>query len=186
MRLFQRGVAVSVVALAGIPAAGAAATSSEQSTAACCLGDDNTAQLDVSERKPLVNHTEFVVVGCCPGGDHGQQLNSTGLGQTHPPGTDLSLDAAWRVYGFKRDGVEYFQVNDLAGRVQLIIGSVDGLFWALPAGEAVNHMVLPPQRPQVSKSTVPVEIYRHPAFSLMRYRVGDSAVWSVEVPGPWR
>lgn len=123
---------------------------------------------------------------CCAGGDHGQEAQSTGLGQSHPSVADLSMDPAWRVYGFERDGVEYFQVNDLAGRVQLIVGSLDGLFWALPAGEASSELVLPPQRITVLQTAPRSEVYRHPAFSIVRYLIGDSAVWSVEVSGAAR
>lgn len=182
MRLLQRGLAVSVVVLAGMPVSDVAANGAEHSVAACCLGDDNTANLNASEPESAAASAEAVAAACCPGGDHGQQLNSTGLGQSHPSAIDLSLDAAWRVYGFTRDGVEYFQVNDLAGRVQLVVGGLDGLFWALPAGEAAHEVVLPPQRMPTSKNTVRVEIYRHPAFSLVRYRTGESVVWSIEVP----
>ncbi len=119
---------------------------------------------------------------CCPGGDHGMELNATGLGQSHPFAADLSLDPAWRVYGFKREGVEYFQVNDLAGKVQLVVGGLDGLFWALPAGETSSPLMLPPQQISVQDAAVRSELYRHPAFSLVRYGVGDNAVWAVEVP----
>jgi hypothetical protein len=158
VRLLQRGVAVSVVVLAAMPRAGAAAAAeSEHSIAACCPGDDTTVP-----------------------------LSAAGLGQSHPSAVDLSLDPMWQVYGFQRDGAAYFQVNDLAGRVQLIVGSMDGLYWALPAGETSSQVVLPPQQMPVLNAAVRTEVYRHPAFLLACYRTGDSVVWSVEVPSAAR
>lgn len=153
MRPLQRGVAASVV-VASMSIAGAGAAPAED---------------------PI---TGF----CCPGGDHGLELQATGLGQSQPSATDLSSDPLWRVYGFQRDGVAYFQVNDLAGRVQLIIGSVDGLFWVLPAGEMRSQVVVPPQRMRAPQTVVRAEVYRHPEFTLVRYGADDSTVWSVEVP----
>lgn len=118
---------------------------------------------------------------CCPGGDHGLELQSTGLGQSHPMAVDSSLDPAWRVYGFQRDGVEYFQVNDLAGQVQLIVGNLDGHFWTLPAGESSTRVVLPPRRMAAPQIAVRSEVFRHPKFSLIRYGMGDRAQWSIEL-----
>jgi len=121
------------------------------------------------------------VVGfCCPGVDHGQELQSVGLGQSHPAGADLSLDPEWRVHGFKRDGVEYYQVNDLAGRVQLIIGTVEGTFWALPAGDPSSQVVLPPQQLLGPETGVRSIVYQSRAFSLVRYQSAHHVVWSVE------
>lgn len=129
------------------------------------------------------DRTNSPVVGfCCPGDDHGLELQSVGLGQSNPPGPDLSLDPAWRVYGFKRDGIEYFQVNDLTGRVQLIIGSAGGKYWTLPAGEASANVILPPQHDSKPWAGERSRVYLSPAFSLVRHRVGDRAIWSVEMP----
>jgi hypothetical protein len=151
--ILQRSTAISAVVLAAMPMVAFAA-----------------GQLE-----------ETVSGFCCLGGDHGQEALSTGLGQSHPSVADLSLDPSWRVYRFKRDGIEYFQVNDLGGRVQLIVGSLDGLLWALPAGEASTQLVLPPQRIVIPQTVIRSEVYLHPSFSIARYRAGDSVVWSVEV-----
>lgn len=130
-----------------------------------------------------VADSEHMTVACCLGEN---QLNTTGLGQAHPLATNLSADPTWRVYAFRRDGVSYFQVNDLTGRVQLIVGSLDGLFWALPAGETSSQVVLPPQRMAIPQAAVRSEVYQHPTFSLVCYRTGESTVWSIEVPGTAR
>ena len=127
------------------------------------------------------DQVEGPIVGlCCPGVDHGLEQQSIGLGQSFPPGPNLSLDPAWRVYGFKRDGVEYVQVNDLAGRVQLVIGSVGGHYWTLPAGEESNDVVLPPEKLQLSIPAAHSTVYQTPAFSLVRNWAAGRAIWSVE------
>lgn len=127
------------------------------------------------------DEVEGPIVGlCCPGVDHGVELQSFGLGQSFPSGPDLSLDPSWRVHAFRRDGMEYFQVNDLAGRVQLIIGRAGDHYWTLPAGEESGYVVLPPEALQVPLQAGRSTVYRTPAFSLVRYRAAGRAVWSVE------
>lgn len=155
MGQFQRSAAIAAVLFTAMPIPEAAAEGSgpRQATAACCLGDDNNSQ-----------------------------LKGIGLGQENPSAPDLSVDPGWRVHGFKRDGISYFQVNDAMGSVQLIIGTLDGLFWALPAGETSDHVVLPPRRVVDVDAMDRSEVYRHPAFTLVRYRKGGGAVWSVEYP----
>ena len=127
------------------------------------------------------DEVEGPIVGlCCPGVDHGVELQSFGLGQSFPSGPDLSLDPSWRVHAFRHDGMEYFQVNDLAGRVQLIIGRAGDHYWTLPAGEESSNVVLPSGVLPAPIQAGPFTVYRTHAFSLVRYRAAGHAVWSVE------
>lgn len=112
---------------------------------------------------------------------HGVHLARSGLGQAQPIAANLSLDPQWRLYGFQRDGISYFQVNDLAGRVQVIIGNADDAFWVLPAGESRARVSLPSQRVQPAMNAARAEVYRDARFSLVLYGHGAEAVWSVEV-----
>ncbi|MCF7749832.1 hypothetical protein KQ945_03655 [Bacillus subtilis subsp. subtilis] len=112
---------------------------------------------------------------------HGGHLAKNGLGQARPQAANLSQDPHWLLYGFQRDGISYFQVNDLAGRVQLIVGNADDVFWTLPAGESPVSVSLPSQRIQASANASRVEVYRGSRFSLVLYGHGADAVWSVEV-----
>ncbi|XHH28038.1 hypothetical protein WIW49_11310 [Xanthomonas euroxanthea] len=51
--------------------------------------------------------------GCCAGG---VGANATmGLGERNPAVANLTLDPAWSIYEFQRDGVTYLQINDVAG-----------------------------------------------------------------------
>jgi hypothetical protein len=113
--------------------------------------------------------------------DHnGSELQSYGLGMSYPQAINVSQDLNWRVYVFERDGVSYYQVNDLAGRVQVIVGRVDDAFWTLPAGVEASRLSLPSRRIPLPGSTVKSLVYRHPEFSLLRYVVENEAVWSIE------
>ncbi|WP_141058758.1 hypothetical protein [Stenotrophomonas rhizophila] len=112
--------------------------------------------------------------------DHGVQLAKRGLGQSQPMALDLSLDPNWRLYGFQRDGISYYQINDLAGRVQVIIGSADDVFWVLPAGESTAKVSLPTQHVQLPTGVTRSLVYMGAEFSLVLYGSGANAVWSVE------
>lgn len=54
--------------------------------------------------------------------NHGVQRSARGLGQAYPAAADRSADPEWRLYIFERDGFSYFQINDLNGHVEAIIG----------------------------------------------------------------
>jgi hypothetical protein len=111
--------------------------------------------------------------------DHGAHLQR-GLGQSQPAASDVSHHPEWRVYEFQRDGISYYQVNDLAGRVHITIASADGVFWALPVGDVAAQTSLPSWRLKIPSDWPATEVYEAPQFSLVRYGKGNDAVWSVE------
>lgn len=86
----------------------------------------------------------------------------------------------WLVYGFERDGVSYYQVNDVAGQVHIIVAHADGIFWALPAGVAPFRVSLPSRQIVIPEDAQPTTVYVHPEFSIVRHIVGGEAVWSVQ------
>ncbi|WP_240908376.1 hypothetical protein [Stenotrophomonas pavanii] len=112
--------------------------------------------------------------------DHGISMSGQGLGKAYPAATNLSQDPAWLVYGFQRDGISYYQVNDLAGRVEMIIGNADGTFWALPAGETQVPVSLPSQPLPVPAKATRSLIYRGNGFALVRYSTGSRVLWAIE------
>ncbi|MNI56286.1 hypothetical protein D3C81_638240 [compost metagenome] len=122
------------------------------------------------------------VFGLAPGDDHGVKMAARGLGQSIPLAENLSVDPGWLVYGFERDGMDYFQVNDLAGRVHIVIGNAAGTFWVLPAGDPSAKVSLPEQRLRVPAKAARTVVYRAPAFTLVRYASGADVQWAVEVP----
>lgn len=121
-----------------------------------------------------------LVFACCPGGGQGVQLATAGLGESQPAALDLSSDPAWLVYAFERDGVSYYQVNDLTGQVNLIIAAIDSTFWTLPAGKTAARVSLPSAPLALPKNARRSVVFRGPDFSLVVYGEGRSAVWAVE------
>lgn len=126
------------------------------------------------------------MVGLAQSDNHGSPLAKRGLGQAQPLAANVSQDANWLVYGFEREGITYFQVNDLAGRVHVIIGNADGAFWVLPAGDVAAKVSLPAQRIKPPGNARRSEVYRGAEFSLVHYGNGSDAVWSVEPVGGGR
>jgi hypothetical protein len=113
--------------------------------------------------------------------DHGVH-HPRGLGQAHPPAVNVSLHPEWRVYAFQRDGIYYYQINDLSGQVHMAVGNVDGVFWALPVGKLSTPTSLPSWRLKVPADWPSTEVYKDTQFSLVRRGSGNDALWSVEVP----
>jgi hypothetical protein len=65
------------------------------------------------------------------------------LGQPFPQAINRSLNPQWRVYVFEREGVRYFQINDLFGHVRATFAAENGSFLILPAGEDTDRVVVP-------------------------------------------
>lgn len=59
-----------------------------------------------------------------------------------PPATNLAVDPSWRVYAFRRDGVEYLQVNDAKGVVRAALGHISETAWVMPIGTDVNRITI--------------------------------------------
>jgi hypothetical protein len=62
------------------------------------------------------------------------QPPSTGLGQSWPNTTDVSVSPHFHVYVFVRDGVRYIQINDLNGTVLGAVAVADHVVLVLPVG----------------------------------------------------
>lgn len=154
MKLLAYGCALSALVMTSLPASGLAESQREGAAkGACCSRTDTTPRLGVK-----------------------------GLGQEQPEADDVSNDPNWRAYRFERDGFDYLQINDLTGRVHLIIGRADDQFWVLPAGDHRARVSLPLQRLPVSERAQRSEVYLHPEFSLLHYG-GEGTLWAVEMPG---
>jgi len=58
----------------------------------------------------------------------------TGLGQSWPNAADVSTSPHYHVYVFHKDGIRYFQVNDLNGNVRAAVAVANGVVLTLPIG----------------------------------------------------
>lgn len=59
---------------------------------------------------------------------------ATGLGQSWPNATDVSASPHYHVYVFRKDGIRYFQINDLNGNVRAAVAVAGGVVLTLPIG----------------------------------------------------
>lgn len=130
----------------------------------------------------LLSMPFVAAAACCPSDGNGIALAKSGMGESLPLAVNLSQDPEWLVYGFERDGISYYQVNDLAGQVRVIVGKIDDQFFTLPAGKSPAQTSLPSQRLVVPGNAVRREVYRRAEFALVVYGEGNDAIWSVEVP----
>jgi hypothetical protein len=79
--------------------------------------------------------------GCCAGGVGAKA--TMGLGERSPAAANLTLDPAWSIYEFQRDGVTYLQINDVAGEVRAVVARVDNALWVLPMGKDADRVTVP-------------------------------------------
>jgi hypothetical protein len=75
------------------------------------------------------------------------QAPATGLGQTWPNATDVSVSPHYHVYVFVRDGIRYIQVNDASGTVRGAVATAGGQTLVLPIGTDASSV-------QVSQGSV--------------------------------
>jgi hypothetical protein len=71
---------------------------------------------------------------------------ATGLGQSWPNAADVSTSPHYHVYVFHKDGIRYFQVNDLNGNVRAAVAVANGVVLTLPMGldaSRVTHSTAP-------------------------------------------
>lgn len=113
---------------------------------------------------------------------------ATGLGQAWPNAQDVSQNPHYHVYIFKKDGIRYIQVNDLAGGVLGAFAVAGKEILALPIGHTAT--VTTTASPEVSTaSQAPSEtVYRDSTATVLLQSCGDP--WScgggnvVAVPSP--
>ena len=68
------------------------------------------------------------------------QPPATGLGQSWPNATDVSVSPHYHVYVFIRDGIRYIQVNDLNGTVRGAVAVADHEVLVLPVGVDAQYV----------------------------------------------
>ena len=117
---------------------------------------------------------------CCAGDANVIKAADSGLGQSQPLATNLSLDPRWRVHAFERDAITYFQISDTTDGLQFIIGKSGNVFWVLPAGPTETRVVLPSDDRAPGPLVDAEEVYRHPDFRLLVRGTGQAASWWVE------
>lgn len=113
-----------------------------------------------------------VAFGCCPNDGNGQPKASVGLGESAPLAVNASLDAAWRIYEFERDGVSYVQVNDRNGVVRAAAAKVGSTAWVVPMGVDADRVTI-----GAAAGTV---VYRSADFIVRVAADSTGPIWLVE------
>jgi hypothetical protein len=81
------------------------------------------------------------------------QPPSTGLGQSWPNATDVSVSPHYHVYVFIRDGIRYIQVNDLSGNVRGAVAVADHEVLILPVGVDSQYVTTSQASNQAASAT---------------------------------
>jgi hypothetical protein len=109
-----------------------------------------------------------------------------GMGSAAPATVDRSVSPRWHVYTFIKDGIEYVQVNDTAGRVRAGVAAIAGLHLVLPMGVDADHVSTPESPLAVGAIRGSEVVYTDPLVSLS-VGVSDAGqyVWTVsDAMGP--
>ena len=103
-----------------------------------------------------------------------------GMGSAAPGTVDRSISPRWHVYTFIKDGIEYVQVNDMAGRVRAGVAAASGVHLVLPMGSDAEHVSTPESPLAVGAIRGAELVYRDPLVSLS-VGVSDAGqyVWTV-------
>lgn len=70
-------------------------------------------------------------------------VSSTGLGETWPNATDVSVNPNWHVYVFQKGGTRYIQINDNSGSVRAALARTPYTVVALPIGSDAGNVSTP-------------------------------------------
>ena len=81
------------------------------------------------------------------------QPPATGLGQSWPNATDVSVSPHYHVYVFIRDGIRYIQVNDLNGTVRGAVAVADHEVLVLPVGVDAQYVTASQANTQTASAT---------------------------------
>lgn len=103
-----------------------------------------------------------------------------GMGTVAPTTADRSISPRWHVYTFVKDGIEYVQVNDAAGRVRAGVAAAAGVHLVLPMGIDADR-VSTPESPLAVGAIRGSEVVYKDALVTISVGVSDGGaqVWTV-------
>lgn len=120
---------------------------------------------------------------CCPSDDRtNPKAMSSGMDRAAPVEQNLSLDSAWRVYAFERDGIPYLRIDDSVGVVRAAVGYIGDTVWTLPMGIDADRVSTPQRRLVVPAGAARWLVYRTDEMELVAYSSADGVIWSIEAP----
>jgi|GEM_PF-605684 len=108
------------------------------------------------------------------------------MGSAAPATVDRSISPRWQVYTFIKDGIEYVQVNDTAGRVRAGLAATAGVHLVLPMGVDADYVSTPELPLAVGAIRGSEVVYKDPLVTLS-VGLSDAGqyVWTVsDTMGP--
>lgn len=93
-------------------------------------------------------------------------VSSTGLGETWPNATDVSVNPNWHVYVFQKGGTRYIQINDNSGSVRAAIARTPYTVVALPIGSDAGNVATPDEPLPAPASRVSTLVYQDTAIKV--------------------
>lgn len=124
----------------------------------------------------LTGHAANAAAQCCPSGGSGVpqgKTASTGLGEAAPAAANLSVDPAWSVYQFQRDGITYLQINDARGNVRAAVGRIGDTAWVMPMGRDVDAVTI------ASSATAGAVVYSSADFVVRVVSGANGVSWMI-------
>lgn len=89
---------------------------------------------------------------------------TTGLGESWPNATDVSLNPHYHVYVFKRNGIRYIQVNELDGTIDAAVATANGTVLTLPIGQTADQVQIlqlaQRRAPEATPANTAIVVYR--------------------------
>ena len=107
------------------------------------------------------------------------QSPATGLGQSWPNITDVSVSPHYHVYVFVRDGIRYIQVNDANGTVRGAVATAGGQTLVLPIGTDASSVQVSQgssQNAATSTSTTAETVYSDSATQITAAPQSNGAI----------
>jgi len=85
---------------------------------------------------------------------------SSGLGQSWPNATDVSMSPNYHVYVFQRGATRYVQVNDSTGKVRGAVARTPYALLGTPVGSDAGNVATPDEPLPVAASTAGETVYK--------------------------
>ena len=115
----------------------------------------------------------------CLSGAAFAQAPPSGLGQSWPNTTDVSVSPSYHVFVFMLAGVRYIQVNDFNGNILGSVGTANGQYITLPIGRFSQLVSTPQQSAPTSNATpaaAPTVVYNDGATTITATPMSDGTL----------
>lgn len=104
------------------------------------------------------------------------QAALSGLGQSWPNTTDVSLSPNYHVYVFQRGTTRYVQVNDSTGKVRGAVARTPYALLGTPVGSDADNVATPDEPLPVAASTAGQTVYKDETMQVVAAPQADGTL----------